>query len=156
MSEGSSWLRPLREFAAAVTAVTGWGWLGHDGDGAPPPQPCGPGALVIQSLVMIGVAAAWCLGKIAFYGGVAAAGWLVVFVPLALPVALAAALRPPRMVLGLTTAGVAAAVAGLLTVVVLSDHLAGFWLAFAGLSVAALVAAAVFGYLTTSPGRTST
>jgi hypothetical protein len=153
MNGGSNGLRPLRELANAVGTLTGWGSFGGD----PPPQrkPCGPGVLAIQSVIMIGVAAVWCLAKIAFYGGEMAAGWLVVFVPLALPLALATALRPPRMALGLSTGGLAAVAAGLLAVLFFRTYVAGFWLAFLGLSVASLVAGTVFGYVTTAPGRTS-
>ena len=93
--------------------------------------------------------------KIAYYGGEAGAGWLAVFVPLALPVALAAASRPPRMVIGLIVGGLVAVVAGLLTVISVRDYVAGFWLAFAGLSVASLVGTTAFGYVTTLPGRIS-
>ncbi len=153
MNGGTSGRRPLRELADAVGMLTGWGSLGDD-DGAPRRQLRGPGVLAIQSVIMIGVAAALCLVKIVFYG-TAAAGWLAVLVPLAVPVALATTHRPPRLALGLTTGGLAAAAAGLLAVVVFHDHVAGFWLAFLGLSVASLVAGTVFGFVTAAPWRTS-
>jgi hypothetical protein len=138
-----------------VGTLTGWGWFGRGGDGVTQRRPVSPGVLAIQSVVMIGVAAVWCLAKIAYYGGEAGAGWLAVFVPLALPVALAAASRPPRMVIGLIVGGLVAVVAGLLTVISVRDYVAGFWLAFAGLSVASLVGTTAFGYVTTLPGRIS-
>lgn len=146
-------LRPLRELADAVGTWTGWGSSGDDD--VPHRQPRGPGVLAIQSVIMIGVAAVLCLAKIALYGS-AAAGWLVVFVPLALPVALATTHQPPRMALGLTTAALAAATAGLLAVVAFHDHLTGFWLGFLGLSVASLVAGTVFGFVTATPWHAST
>ena len=140
--------RPLRELAEAVGMLTSWGSLGGGGDDDGAPALRGPGVLALQSMIMIGVAAVLCLAKIAFYGS-EAAGWLVVLVPLAVPVALATSHRPPRLALGLTTGGLAAAAAGLLAVVVFHDHVAGFWLAFLGLSVASLVAGTVFGFVTT-------
>jgi FtsH-binding integral membrane protein len=149
-----SLVSPLRELAAAMGTLTGWGGVWRDGNAAPHR---GPAVLAAQSLVMTGVAAGWCLAKIIYYGGEPAAGWLVVFVPLALPLALAAAMRPPRMALGLVVGGLVGATAGLLTVLAVRNYVAGFWLAFAGLSVAALAAATVFGYVTrwatTSSGR---
>ncbi|MGH3813498.1 MAG: hypothetical protein ACRDUV_13780 [Pseudonocardiaceae bacterium] len=156
MNGGTSGRRPLRELADAVGMLTGWGSLGGGGgdDGAPRRQLCGPGVLAIQSVIMIGVAAVLCLAKIIFYGD-AAAGWLAVLVPLAVPVGLATTHRPPRLALGLITGGLAAAAAGLLAVVLFHDHLAGFWLGFLGLSVASLVAGTVFGFVTAAPWRTS-
>lgn len=155
MNGGTSGRRPLRELADAVGMLTGWGSLGGGGDddGAPPRQLRGPGVLAIQSVIMIGVAAVLCLVKIVFYGD--AAGWLAVLVPLAVPVALATTHRPPRLALGLTAGGLAAAAAGLLAVFWFRDHLTGFWLAFLGLSVASLVAGTVFGFVTAAPWRTS-
>ncbi|MGH3981283.1 MAG: hypothetical protein ACRDST_01000 [Pseudonocardiaceae bacterium] len=155
MNGGSSGLRSVHELADAVGTWTGWGSFGAGGDGAPPRQPRGPGVLAIQSVIMIGVAAVLCLAKIAVYGGVAAAGWLVVFVPLALPVALATSYQPPRLAVGLTAAGLAAAAAGLLAVVAFHGFVTGFWLGFLGLSVACLVTGTVFGFVTAAPWRTS-
>ncbi len=160
MNGDTSVRRSLRELADAVGTLTGWGWFtdgrgdgGVDG-GAPRRNPPGPGVLAIQTVIMIGVAAVLCLVKIAFYGN-EAAGWLVVLVPLTVPVALATTHRPPRLALALTTAALAAAAAGLLAVVSFHQHLAGFWLAFLGLSVASLVAGTVFGFVTAAPRRRS-
>lgn len=155
MSAGNSWLRPLRELASAVGLLTGWGSSGSgsgsgSGDHASPPVR-GPGVLAFQSVIMIGVAAVFCLAKIAFHGAGMAFGWLaVVVVPLVLPLALAIAAGPPRVARGLTYGGLTAVPAVLLTVVYVGDYVAGFWLAFLGLSVACLVAATVFGYVTTA------
>ncbi|MGH3873931.1 MAG: hypothetical protein ACRDSR_20905 [Pseudonocardiaceae bacterium] len=155
MTGGTSGRRPLRELADAVGMVTGWNSLvggGAGGDDDAGPQPRGPGVLAVQSVIMIGVAAVLCFAKIVFYGN-SAAGWLAVLVPLAVPVALATTHRPPRLALGLSTAGLAAAVAGLLAVVLCHDYVGGFWLGFLGLSVASLVAATVFGFVTAAPWR---
>lgn len=75
--------------------------------------------------------------------------------PLALPVALATTHQPPRLALGITAAGLAAVAAGLLTIFVFHDDVAGFWLGFLSLSVASLVAGMVFGFITAAPRRPS-
>lgn len=146
----------LREFGVLLNVMTGDGT--PDGDGADRRQPRrGPVWIMVQ------VAALAALGTVLFGaadlfvdaprpGTVAtSAVWILPGFVLALPLAIHWFARPARRVTGLLAAVVAGAAAGAAVAPLVGGWTAGLWPGLATLTVAVLVAAAVFGAIAPVP-----